>query len=161
MLSVRFEDNREAVKAVLARKVMAACVEVSNVLTEQYVEMLGTPAPPHSRPGEVPHAYNGHKEFGYRKFQPLQPNNTAASGFNGTQITFLKNYIDYGRSGYGAVVGFTPSHVSTREKNYLLGWDQGRIEGQPVPIRPWVNPGYELAKAKMKQFAAVEFRTTR
>jgi hypothetical protein len=161
MLSVRFSDNREAVKAVLARKVMAACVEAASVLAETYVEILSDSAPPHSRPGEIPHAYNGHKEYGYRKNLPLQPNNTAVWGFNGTQITFLKNYIDHSRSERGAVVGFSPSHVTTREKNYLLGWDQGRIDGSPVPIRPWVNPGFELAKEKMKQFAAVEFRAAK
>jgi hypothetical protein len=161
MLSVRFQDNREQIKEILRRKVSAACVEAANVLTESYVEILSTSAPPHSRPGEIPHAYNGHKEGGYRKNLPLQPNNTAVHGFNGTQITFLKNYIDFARSSNGAVVGFSPSHVNNREKNYLLGWDQGRIEGQPVPIRPWVNPGYELAKEKMKQFASVEFRAAK
>ena len=162
MLSVRFQDNREQIKEILRRKVSAACVEAANVLTESYVEILGTVAPPHSRVGEVPHAYNGHKLGGYGPVNAiLQPNNTALQGFNGTQITSLKNYIDFARSSNGAVVGFSPSHVNNREKNYLLGWDQGRIEGQPVPIRPWVNPGYELAKEKMKQFASVEFRAAK
>jgi hypothetical protein len=162
MLSVRFSDNREAVKAVLARKVMAACVEAASVLAETYVEILGDTAPPHSRVGEIPHAYNGHKLGGYGPVNGiLQANNTSLQGFNGTQITFLKNYIDHSRSERGAVVGFSPSHVTTREKNYLLGWDQGRIDGSPVPIRPWVNPGFELAKEKMKQFAAVEFRAAK
>lgn len=162
MLSVRFQDNREQVKEILRRKVLAACVEAAGVLAETYVSILGKEAPPHSRPGEIPHAYNGHKIGGYGPVNAiLQANNTARQGFNGTQITFLKNYIDHSRSQNGAVVGFSPSHVNNREKNYLLGWDQGRIDGEPVPMRPWVNPGFELAKEKMKQFAAVEFRTTR
>ncbi len=163
MLTVRFEDKREEFKALLARKVAAATAEAANVLADTYREILSDPAPPHSRPGEIPHAYFGHKPGGWGPANGYnQPNNTSAQGFNGTQITFLKNYIDSGASsGSSAVVGFSPSHVTTREKNYLIGWDQGMINGDPVLQRPWINPGFEMAKQKMRQFAAVEFRAAR
>jgi hypothetical protein len=163
VLTVRFEDKREEFKALLLRKVAAATAEAARVLSDTYQEILSDPAPPHSMPGEIPHAYFGHKEGGYGPVNGyLQPNNTSSHGFNGTQITFLKNYIDSSSSSDGsAVVGFSPSHVTTREKNYLIGWDQGRIDGASVPQRPWINPGFEMAKQKMRQFAAVEFRATR
>jgi hypothetical protein len=163
VLTVRFEDKREEFKALLLRKVSAATAEAARVLEETYVEILSDPAPPHSRPGEIPHAYFGHKPGGWGPANGrFQPNNTSKQGFNGTQVTFLKNYISSGGSADGsAVVGFSPSHVTTRQKNYLLGWDQGRINGDAVLRRPWVNPGYEMAKIKMRQFAAVEFRAAR
>jgi len=163
VLTVRFEDKREEFKALLARKVAAATAEAAKVLSDTYREILSDPAPPHSRPGEIPHAYFGHKEGGWGPVNGRnQPNNTSKNGFNGTQITFLKNYIDSSpESGGSAVVGFSPSHVTSREKNYLLGWDQGRIDGQPVFQRPWVNPGFDMAIQKMRQFAAVEFRNTK
>ena len=108
MLTVRFEDKREEFKALLLRKVSAATAEAARVLSDTYQEILSDPAPPHSMPGQIPHAYFGHKEGGYGPVNGyLQPNNTSSQGFNGTQITFLKNYIDSSSSSDGsAVVGF-------------------------------------------------------
>ncbi len=163
MLTVRFEDNREAFKSLLLRKLSAATRAAAGVLAEEYKEILSDPAPPHSRPGQIPHAYYGHKEGGYGPVNGLyEPNNTPAQGFASTQVDFLKEYLDSsGERDGSAVVGFAPSHVTTREQNYLLGWDQGRIEGTTVRERPWVMPGYQMAMEKMREFAAEQFRTVR
>lgn len=165
MLTVRFEEHRERFKDLLFRKMQAGTYAAAIELNETYHRiLLENIAPPHSRAGEIPHAYLGHKPGGYGPKNGVAGsiNNTARQGFSGSQITFLATYIDAapGRNG-GAVVGFSPSHVTTRQKNYLLGWDQGRIDGNAVPMRPWVRPGYEIARPLMVDVFKVEFKAMR
>lgn len=165
MLTVQFEKHSDTFGALLLRKMQAGCDAAATELSETYRKiLLQNIAPPHSRAGEIPHAYLGHKPGGYGPLNGVAGsiNNTARQGFSGTQITFLATYIDaaHGRNG-GAVVGFSPSHVTNREKNYLLGWDQGRIDGSAVPMRPWVRPGYEIARPLMVDLFKVEFRAAR
>ena len=50
MLNVSFRDNREAIKELLIRKVQAATLAAAVALSDKYVELLDTPAPPHSPP---------------------------------------------------------------------------------------------------------------
>lgn len=160
MLNVSFRDNREALKELLRRKVQAATEAAAAVLSEEYQLILSEDAPPHSQPGQIPHAYLGHKVGGFgpvNKF--LGPNNTPDQGFSGTQSRNLKDFIDSARARSGAVVGFAPSHVTSREQNYLLGWDQGTIPGTSVR-RPWVDEGYQSGKEEMKTQAASAFRET-
>lgn len=165
MLTVRFEEHRERFQDLLFRKLTAGCSAAATELSETYRKiLLRNIAPPHSRAGQIPHAYLGHKTGGYGPKNGVEGsiNNTPRQGFSNTQVTFLASYIDAapGRNG-GAVVGFSPSHVTTRQKNYLLGWDQGRIDGAAVPMRPWVRPGYEIARPLMVDIFKVEFKAMR
>ena len=80
-------------------------------------------------------------------------------GFSGDQRNILSSYIRAAaaKSESGAVVGFEPSHVTTRQQNYLLGWDQGTIPGRDEK-RPWVNEIYRYVMFEMQNEAAVAFR---
>ena len=165
MLTVRFEEHKARFAELLLRKMQAATHAAAIELNETYHRiLLKNIAPPHSRIGEIPHAYLGHKPggFGPRNGVAGSINNTARQGFSGSQITFLATYIDAarGRNG-GAVVGFSPSHVTTRQKNYLIGWDQGRIDGDAVPTRPWIRPWYEIAKPLMVDVFKAQFKAAK
>jgi len=165
VLTVRFEEHNQRFGALLLRKIEAGCTAAATELSETYRRLLlRNIAPAHSRAGEIPHAYLGHKPGGYGPKNGVAGsiNNTPRQGFSGTQITFLASYIDAARAASGgAVVGFSPSHVTNRQKNYLLGWDQGRIDGDAVPMRPWVVPGYNAAKPLMVNLFKVEFKAAR
>ena len=148
--TVRVPDG---IRKMIARKVADACVAAADVLAVEYFKALTYAiAPPHSSPGEIPHAYAGWREGG---FGPVNDdttiNNTPRQGFAKNQEYFLAAYIRSARSSTGGSVGFTPSHVRDRFMNYLLGWDQGMILGQQVPVRPWVKPVYQRSQGLMIQ----------
>lgn len=160
MLNVSFRDNSEAIKELLTRKVQAATRAAAVALSDAYRELLDTPAPPHSPPGAIPHSYFGYREDGYGPVNDnTWKNNTTKQGFSGDQRNILSSYIQAAaaKSGAGAVVGFEPSHVTTRQQNYLLGWDQGTIPGRDEK-RPWVKEIYRYSEFKMQQEAAVAFK---
>ena len=164
MLTVRFEDNREAFKLLVARKLQAGVTAAAFELANEYRDMLQeTKAPPHSAPGQVPHAYLGHIEGGFGPVNGRgKPNNTPRQGFSQTQTDYLSSYIRHAADEARlATVGFAPSHVTNRIQNYLLGWDQGMIDGRPVPRRPWVREGYDRARRAMVLFAKNEIEATR
>lgn len=64
---------------------------------------------------------------------------------------FLATFITHGSTAGGAVVGFTGenSHVTTREQNYLIQHDQGKVPEYPGKERPWVDEIYAMAKESM------------
>lgn len=163
MLTVRFEDYREVLIELLNLKLRAAAEGAAGVLAQHYRDMLSEDAPPHSGPGQVPHAYLGHKEGGYGPVNAEgAPNNTPKNKFNGipfssTQVAHLKDYIDVGPAEGGSVVGFAPGHVSSRPQNYLIAWDRGKVRGQKNKKRPWIDEGYKEARDEMKQVAVEEF----
>lgn len=155
MLTAHVIDHSERIKEKIRDKVAAACVAAAEVLAEKYrQELQASQSPPHSRPGEIPHAYLGHREGGWGpRFERGQPNNTPQSGFDSTQIGSLAIYIEAGTSGTGAVVGFEPSHVGNRSQNYLIEWDQGRVRGGRGRRRPWIRPIFDESKQRMKEAA--------
>lgn len=155
MLSVHVEHYTERIQALVRERMREACFVAAENLEDQYRRGLreGT-SPPHSRPGQVPHAYMGHRPGGYPFKKNNTPesgtiNNTVAQGFAKDQDDFLSNYIRAGRTKDGACVGFIPSHVQNRFKNYLLGWDQGVIGANVVERRPWVKPLYNRGRQGM------------
>lgn len=154
MLNVSFRDNRDAIKELLIRKMHAAAESAALVLSTEYKKKLDTRAPPHSVPGAIPHRYFGWLPDGYGPVNgDTRVNNTTLQDFSSDQGEHLKEFIQSGRSGNGAVVGFEPSHVTTREQNYLLGWDQGNIPSQPGVRRPWVRPVFDIARNDMAKIA--------
>lgn len=152
-LSVEIRDHSDYIMELLEAKIRGGIFEASQELASQYREKLSSPAPPHSQPGEMPHAYLGHKEGGYGPTSgpPLSINNPG-------QVDFLKNYIRGGMNG----VGFAPSHVSGRDQNYLIRWDTGqffRTNGR-FARRTWIKRGYEESKQAMIQAFKAGFRET-
>ena len=154
MPTVQFVDHSEAIGELLKRKVQAACVAAADSLHTEYGNILqATIAPPHSKPGEIPHAYLGHKIGGYgpvNKF--LEANNQPKQGFASVQTRYLSSYIESSEnaSTNGAVVGFKPGHVVNRRMNYLIWHDQHG--------RPWVRRGYEMSSMKMRTAAQSAFK---
>ena len=64
---------------------------------------------------------------------------------------FLATFITHGSTDGGGVVGFTAenSHVTSREQNYLIQHDQGKVPAYPDVERPWVDEIYDSAKPEM------------
>ena len=143
--------NKARVAAIIAERISNACVRAAEALAVEYTKGLQeSEAPPHSRPGQIPHAYMGYIQNGFGPVnEDTRINNTPLQGFAYDQQMYLSEYIRSARDEFGGVVGFSPSHVPSRFKNYLIGWDQGRIEYTSVPRRPWILPLYEQAKSKM------------
>ena len=137
--SFEFVDHSEAIKDLLKKKLRNGIMGVTSELADQYKEKLSVPAPPHSQPGEMPHAYLGHKPGGYG---PV--NGPPGSRNNPGQTQFLKEYIQGDANG----VGFAPSHVSGRRGNYLIRWDTGQFfkSTNSFARRTWVIRGYREAK---------------
>ena len=142
---------KNRIAARIAERVSNACVRAAEVLATEYTSGLQeSVAPPHSRPGQIPHAYNGYVQGGFGPVNAdTRVNNTPLQGFAYDQQMYLSEYIRSARDGFGGAVGFSPSHVQSRFKNYLIGWDQGRIEYTSVPRRPWIRPLFDQAKSKM------------
>lgn len=138
-LSIEFKDHSDFINDLLEAKVRGGIFEVCDRLAQQYRKKLGVPAPPHSQPGEMPHAYLGHKPGGYG---PV--NGPPGSRNNPGQTNFLKEYIRGGTNG----VGFLPSHVTTRQDNYLIRWDTGQFfsSNGRYARRTWIKRGYFEAK---------------
>jgi hypothetical protein len=145
------QSSKSRIAARIVERVSNACVRAAEVLAVGYTEGLqASVAPPHSRPGQIPHAYMGYVQGGFGPVNDdTRINNTPLQGFAYDQQMYLSEYIRSARDGFGGVVGFSPSHVQSRFKNYLIGWDQGRIEYTSVPRRPWIRPLYDQTKSRM------------
>jgi len=150
VITVRIEDNIDAVRDELRDRVWLLLNSVASELVEVYKNdstglgriqsFLTEEGPPHSAPGEVPHYYNGPRPGGYSSPAPgSAKNNAPGSGFAVDQEAPLFEFIDYTITERGsgtmpeAGVGFNlqtsdsgaPAHVVNRQKNYLIGWDIG------------------------------------
>lgn len=159
MSSVTFVDHSEKIKEKLDRKleecIRAAAVSLSASYKDGLQENI---APPHSKIGEIPHAYAGHKPKGFGPLNEYgEANNTTAQGFardQGVGSDFLSNYIQGGASGhFGTIegfVGFGKSHVVDRSMNYLLRHDSNG--------RPWVYPLFRENRSKMAIAAKKAFK---
>lgn len=137
MLTVRFEEHSDRIAKVLSRKLLAAMDAAASELADSYRFGLQREiAPPHSRPGQIPHAFNE---------QPPSSNTG--------QVDYLSSYIESGSAGEFnepvGFVGFTPSHVVSRQENYLIDHD---LQG-----RPWVKPIYDQSKLNMVAVAKESF----
>lgn len=158
MLTVLFEDHKDRIKEILRKKLGEATFAAADKLADSYKDGLQeTIAPPHSRLGQIPHAYMGWKPGGYG---PTNPNfrfddqntwvNNVPPEFDSAQVSYLSNFIESGSGEEKGVVGFRPSHVTDRSDNYLLSHDQ--FWG-----RPWVRPIYEQVKDQMAAVAKQAF----
>ncbi len=155
MLTAQVVDRSQQIMELLNRKLLAAISRACFEIADDYkAELQVNQAPPHSSIGEIPHRYFGHRSGGYGPvFGENEPNNQPPD-FARVQTDYLSTYIEGGAedvfgeiSGY---VGFSPSHVVTREQNYLLFHDQNG--------RPWVIPIYERNKDGIVEYAIQSFR---
>ena len=138
MLTARYEDHSDRVIEMIAKRMTVAIRAAAETLAQEYRDkLMRRQAPPHSRPGQIPYMFFG-QEGGI-------PNNRPETGFSSEQENFLATYIDGGAEYvFGDVdgyVGFMPSHVTSRDKNYLLEHDQAG--------RPWVKRIFESARGDM------------
>ncbi len=143
MLTARVVDHRVRIQEMLNAKIGDACAVAAEVLAVAYRRALQkTEAPPHSKPGEIPHAYLGWKPGGFRVL-----NDSDSSEINNPgQVAFLSEYIDSSptKKGDSAVVGFLQApHIGGRDGNYLLIFDQTN--------RPWTGPVFDDTRAEMKK----------
>ena len=143
MLTARVIDHRVRIQEMLNRKIGDACAVAAEVLAVAYKKALQeTEAPPHSKPGEIPHAYLGWKPGGFRNANADVPPYRNNPG----QVAFLSEYIDSAptKKGDSAVVGFLQApHIGGRDENYLLTFDQTN--------RPWTGPVFDDTRSEMKK----------
>lgn len=146
-LSVRIEDHSQRIMELLERKLRAGLGAAAEDLADAYAFGLQADvSPPHSKRGEIPHAYLGHKPGGFGPLNgPGEINNTTQFGFSTDQTDYLSSYI---RGAAGApgqslrgMVGFADSHVTRRSQNYLLMHNETG--------RPWVMPLFRSARQQM------------
>ncbi len=167
MSSVTFVDHSEAIQEKLNQRLALVLEAAAVSLADGFkFGLQANEAPPHSKAGGIPHAYNGHKIGGFGPVlgEDESRNNAPESGFDSVQTTFLSNYIRGGASGHFGTaegyVGFEPSHVGARYQNYLIAWDTGRGMPDGGERRPWVKPLFrknrgqmiEAMRDKMKEF---------
>lgn len=150
MISIRIEDNTDSCLEELDRRIRVLLGAVADELVQVYksssdglgaVQSFATEdGPPHSKPGEIPHHYNGPAYGGYTAVAAgSTKNNAPGTGFAVDQQDFLYEFIDSFVSEPGtppeAGVGFNlqqsssgaPAHVVNRQKNYLIQWDRGAV----------------------------------
>lgn len=151
-LRVSFRDNSENAIELIGNNVRVVLKAGAETLAEKYREGLQENfAPPHSKGGQIPHAYNGFIEGGFGPVnEDTRINNTSSQGFARDQQDYLSSYIIGIATAEGhrprGLIGFTPSHVDRRELNYLLRWDQGTVPGFYRIKRPWVKRIFDRAR---------------
>lgn len=161
MLTGQVVDYSDRIFALLNRKLLAAIDRVSFELADDYKAGLqANDAPPHSDPGQIPHRYLGHKPNGYGPvFGENEINNRPEVGFSAVQADYLSSYIEGGSSQLfdtiEGFIGFAPSHVTRREQNYLIEYDQRQDEQR----RPWVKEIYTQSKPDLIDYAIESFRS--
>jgi hypothetical protein len=138
VLTARFEDHSDEVSKMIAKRLAVAIRATAEKLAENYKkQLMRQRAPPHSKLGRIPYMFFG-QESGI-------PNNRPETGFSSEQQDFLATYIEGGAEYvFGDVdgyVGFMPSHVTSRDQNYLLEHDRTG--------RPWVKPVFESSRGDM------------
>lgn len=155
MLTAQVVDRSQQIMELLNRKLLAltnrACFELADAYK---VGLQERDAPPHSEKGEIPHAYFGWKPGGFGPvYEDKGPNNRPPF-FASFQTDHLATYIEgSAEEVFGEIegyVGFAPSHVVTREQNYLLYHDQR--------FRPWVDELYLRNKVQIVEYAIESFR---
>lgn len=139
------EYHREEFLKILDRKLLACVRGASNSLVLDYrSELQREIAPPHSKIGEIPHAYLGWKPGGYGPTNETLINNPG-------QTEFLSNFIDYEAGDFffvSATIGFKPNHTLPGD-NYLIMHDR---EG-----RPWIRPILDKALPAARIIAKESF----
>ena len=152
MTTVRITDHTDEFLEQLKARIGRACEAAAGILADNYREALtatwsfqSPTGPPHSRPGEVPHRYLGHRPGGYRVHGYGQINNQG-------QTDFLANYMtsDSILSEQRSCVGFSQNHT----RRGLRGWVPGTnylISHDPMVagIRPWITPIYNDSRQEM------------
>ena len=141
MLTARYEDHSDRVIEMIAKRMAVAIRAAAETLAKEYREkLMRKQSPPHSRPGQIPYMFFGHDN----KLGGV-PYNRPETGFSSEQQDFLATYIwggaEYVFGDVEGYVGFMPSHVTSRDQNYLLYHD-GRD-------RPWVKRVFESARGDM------------
>ena len=153
--SFEFVDHSEAIKDLLYRKLRALVGAAAERLADEYKhELQKNTAPPHSKRGQIPFAYLGHRPGG---FGPLngygEINNTVSQGFSSDQSAYLASYIHGVAGAEGqkiqGLVGFIDSHVTRRDQNYLIWHDRNG--------RPWIIPVYQRSKQQMVEESKAAF----
>lgn len=155
-MNVRFVDHTEELFQQLMVRVAAATAAAAGVLAEGYREaLLRRQAPPHSKIGEIPKAYFGHRPKGYGPTEWAEYSGGRAIN-NPGQVDYLASYIDYStEQEFGlptASVGFRPApHIGTPEVpgNYLLLHNESG--------RPWVVPVFDEVRSDAAQAASRAF----
>lgn len=147
MLTVQFEDHTETFLERLRRRLLNACSAPADELADIYRgDLQRNIAPPHSDPGQIPHAYFGWKSGGYGPTNDTMINNPG-------QVDYLATYIDFAANdlfgGIQASIGFRPSHVQPGE-NYLLYHDANG--------RPWIQPIFYRNLTFLKDVSAAAFQ---
>ncbi len=153
MTTVEIRDHSDEYLADLRSRLGTGVGAAAQILAEGYVDALTqtwswqTPTgPEHSRPGEIPHRYFGHREGGFQLAGYLQVNNLG-------QTNFLANHIaaDSAPGTTEAFVGFEANHTRRGARgwspgtNYLITHDPLSGYGQ----RPWIDPVYQLRRDLM------------
>lgn len=156
----------DAIQIRLMERMFYATQSICDRAAEEYRSGLtATIAPPHSAKGKIPHAYFGWKDGGYGPVNldnweedpfsfpfgegasggGTRINNTAKQGFASDQSDYLANSITWTTEVFGesSVVGWKPSHVTSRAMNYLLKHDRTG--------RPWRKPLYDQMRAMLKR----------
>jgi hypothetical protein len=184
VITVTFEDHTERFMELLETRAHLACRAAGRVLRDSFREqLLANQAPPHSRPGEIPHKYNGPRPGGWGDVGDYAvKNNNPGTGFAKEQSRPLAEYIRMTGSRRfvgGVKIGFARqgSHVVNRDQNYLIAWDRGifvqpnadlvakrRRQKKKLPRagyvqRPWVRPVYDYVRDRMVAAASEAFVT--
>lgn len=145
-LEAKTVSNLQNLKIRIENILQVMVSAAAETLAGQYqAELSRRFAPPHSRIGRVPHAYNGPKPGGYDNTGgvPGLKNNRPETGFARDQTDPLYTYIQTD----GGKIGFSlDGHVASRGQNYLLWHDRNG--------RPWVRriffrqrgPGSQIAR---------------
>ena len=140
MLTARYEDHSDRVIEMIAKRMAVAIRAAAETLAQEYKDkLMRQQAPPHSRPGQIPYMFFGQdNKLGV-------PYNRPETGFSSEQEDFLASYIwggaEYVFGDVDGYVGFMPSHVTSRDQNYLLEHDRRG--------RPWVKRIFESARGDM------------
>ena len=148
-VDVEFHDHTDRAMLEIRGRLSQLCADGALTLREEYHRRLTRKiAKPHSRPGQIPYAYNGPapgQESAYE--EPGVKNNRVETGFARDQTTYLADYLETD----GGYIGFSRSgHVANRSQNYLIGWDGEDRSFTGIPgNRPWIGKVYRQSRAKM------------
>jgi hypothetical protein len=143
IVSVRIEDHSERIKLLIEQKLGDLCEHAAELLAEQYKERLGRQeAPPHSRAGRTPYAYNGWKPGGFGPVNQDTTVNNIPPFFSAVQQESLYTYIS---TMYGSIGFLRKGHVTKRDQNYLLYYSIRQDSAR----REWVVKEYRQYKKQL------------
>jgi hypothetical protein len=143
MLTVRIEDHSDKIKLLVEQKLADLCSDAAELLADQYKERLSRQeAPPHSRAGRTPYAYNGWKPGGFGPINEDTRVNNIPPKFSAVQEESLYTYIS---SMYGSIGFLRKGHVTKRDQNYLLYYSIRQDSAR----REWVVKEYRQYKKQL------------